>query len=318
MMQPPQLGFGPTTNLPQWLGGGLGPGSAGGQAAASGGGAGDGVSRPWWASGAGTNGVCPDGYGVSTNPWSAGGNASGWQPGSNGYGAFGGSWMSSLTGLLGGLVGALQQLLGSLTGAAGGTTGAPSSPAWAPPNQHSAQQHVGDMEITSTGDPHITEQGTVLGPNGAATQVSQKYDSMASQNDLVDSAWVAGGYKVSTTVTPPNANGVTYNQTATVTANDGLDAVTMRRDGSYTITDAGSQVQLAKGKSLTLSGGETVTANADGSLTVAATNGQGSSISTLLKANGTELNGETNAHDIGLGGEVMAHARHATATAPTP
>jgi len=314
MMQPPLLGFGPATNaLPQWLGSGAPPATAAGQNP-SGAVAGDGVARPWWANATSANGVCPDGFG-------------------NGAGG------STLTGLLGGLLGVLQQLLGSLTGSAGNGYGAGGygggcapggyaggtgygggvgngPPQWLPPYQVSPQQRVGDMEITSTGDPHIGESGTVLGRNGAATQVSQKYDSMAAQPDLVDSAWIAGGYKVSTTVTQPNANGVTYNQTATVTANDGLDDVTMNRNGSYTVVDAGSQVQLAKGKSLTLSGGETVTANADGSLTVAATNGQGGSISTVLKANGTELNVETHAHDIALGGEVMNRGRLKTPQAP--
>ncbi len=202
--------------------------------------------------------------------------------------------------------------LGFGGGASGGGNGIGGwgPPQWSPPGEFSPQQHVGDMNISSTGDPHIAESGTLVGPNGTTTQVSQKYDSMKSQGDLVDSPWIAGGYKVSTRVTQPNANGVTYNQSATVSANGGLDTVTMHRDGSYSITDAGNPVQLAKGKSITLSGGETVSANADGSLLVSATNGQGGSITTQLIGNGTEVNVATHAHDIALGGEVMRHTQN--------
>ncbi len=179
----------------------------------------------------------------------------------------------------------------------------------------SPQQQVGDMKISSTGDPHIAENGTVVGPNGTTTQVSKKYDDMHAQGDLVDSSSIAGGYRVSTTVTQPNADGKAYNQSATVSLNNGLDSVTMHRDGTYSIIDGGNPVQLAKGKSTTLAGGETVTANADGSLLVSATNGQGGSITTQLIGTGTEVGVATHAHDIGLGGEVMRHHVDPTTTA---
>ncbi len=44
----------------------------------------------------------------------------------------------------------------------------------------------------------------------------------------------------------------------------------MNRDGSFAVFDNGSEVRLGKGESATLSGGETVSENQDGSLLVSA------------------------------------------------
>ena len=89
---------------------------------------------------------------------------------------------------------------------------------------------------------------------------------MASENDLVHSTQIDGGYRVSTAVTQAGANGVTSNQSATVHANFDQDAVTMNRDGAFGIYDNGHEVRLGKGESAVLSGGETVSENQDGSL----------------------------------------------------
>ena len=130
---------------------------------------------------------------------------------------------------------------------------------------------------------------------------------MTPHDDLVHSTDVAGGYRVSTTVTQPGANGVTANQSATVHANYGWDQVTMNRDGSFAIVDDGEPVQLAAGSSRQLSGGEMVTRNQDGSLTVSAANDRGGTIATTLRATGGGVDVTTHAQNLAVGGDVVNH-----------
>jgi hypothetical protein len=252
--------------------------------------AGDGVGSPWWSCGS---------------------------AGANGNGASGGT-LANLGNVLGALVSALQQLLGGLgamqgtgngvgngygTGNGGGTGtgygfgGAP----WTGPGS----ERFANLTISSTGDPHIAESGTTWGPSGQQT-IDEHYDSMVAQPDLV-SADVAGGYRVSTTVTQPNANGVTYNQSATVDADHGRDRVSMQSDGSFTVSQDGQSLALARGQTLTLAGGETVHENQNGSLLVNATNGRGGNIATTLSASGGGVNVSTSAQNLQLGGAVVTH-----------
>ena len=160
------------------------------------------------------------------------------------------------------------------TGAPNGGTGQTSSPGtcpnpngggWQSPLPGGPQQRFQNVDVSSTGDPHIAETGTQEG-RGGSHAVDVRWDSMTSHDDLVHSNQIDGGYRVSTAVTPPGANGITSNQSATVHTNFDQDSVTMNRDGSFAIFDDGQQVQLGKGESADLSGGETVTANQDGSL----------------------------------------------------
>ena len=119
-------------------------------------------------------------------------------------------------------------------------------------------QAFSDVTLSSTGDPHLAETGTRLGPGGPQA-VNDRFDSMSSHDDLIDARGLAGGYRVSTTVTQPDAKGITSNQSATVHANCGRDGVTMNRDGSYSVTSNGQAVALTPGQTLTLGGGENVT-----------------------------------------------------------
>lgn len=240
----------------------------------------DGVSPSWWSNGANT--------GTGTN---GSANPSGM-----------GSMLQSIFQLL---VGLLGSVLGSGFGQNGfgqGGFGSGCLPG--------AGQQFSDVDISSTGDPHIAETGTALTPNGAQA-VDQHYDSMTSHDDLVRTGAVAGGYRVSTAVTAPAANGVTFNDSATVHANFEQDAVTMNRDGTFAISDSGNAVALAKGQSVTLSGGETVSENQDGSLVVSAANGQGGTISTTLHGTGSGVDVTTHAHQLAVGGDVVEHAQHA-------
>ena len=259
-------------------------------------GAGDGVGSPWWSCGS---------------------------PGANGGSGAGNGMLANLSGLLGSLVSALQQLLGGLgTGSSNGAGGTFGGNGYGfgggygggYPTPGSAGFGAGgadlgrafsNVTISSTGDPHIAETGTQFGRNGEQS-VNQHYDCMASQPDLV-SANIAGGYRVATTVTQPNAKGVTWNQSATVEADHGRERVTMNNDGSFSVSEDGRSLSLARGQTLDLAGGETVTENQNGSLLVSASNGRGGSIATTLSASGGGVDVTTTAQHLQLGGSVVQH-----------
>lgn len=254
----------------------------------------DGVTRPWWADGTGSgpgNGNLANLFGM---PFGSG-------IGSNG----------SIAAILTGLVSLLQQLVGSFLNQH------PAEPA--PQRQRCAsagggQQRFENIDVSSTGDPHLAAVGTREGPGGGA--VDAHWDSMASQNDLVHSTQIDGGYRVSTSVTQPGTNGITLNQSATVHANFDQDAVAMNRDGSFAIYDNGNEVALGKGESAVLSGGETVSENQDGSLIVSARSATGGTIATTLRANGQGVDVTTHAHELAVGGEAIAHADPAVSARP--
>lgn len=248
----------------------------------------DGITRPWWTSGTGTD------YGN--------GNGSG---GSLVGGLFGGANASnaSIAGILTGLVSLLQQLVGSFLN----QNQAQSSPQRQPCTANGQQQRFENVDVSSTGDPHLAAVGTREGAGGA-NAVDAHWDSMSSQNDLVHSTQIDGGYRVSTAVTQPGANGVTWNQSATVHANFDQDAITMNRDGSFAVFDNGNEVRLGKGESAVLSGGETVSENQDGSLLVSARDATGGTIATTLRSTGQGVDVTTHAHEIAVGGDAIAHA----------
>jgi len=304
MMQTQWPGLGPSFDLSSldaaagdgrrmWPGDGLGATSAAQTP--------DAVARPWWNCGTGAvNGQDPFG---------------GLLGGSNGTAGGG------IASLLSGLVTTLQQLIGTLTGQSGAANGGATP--WAPGGP---QQQFENADVSSTGDPHITTTGTAIGPNGDRA-VDQHWDSMTAHGDLVHSNQIQGGYRVSTGVTQADANGVTFNDSASVHTNFNQDEVTMHRDGSFAVYDDGRQVALGKGESATLSGGERVTANQDGSLVVNASNGHGGTIATTLRSTGSGVDVTTHAHDIALGGDAIDHGtaaphatqqRRTTPTAPPP
>ncbi|HEY6236853.1 MAG TPA: hypothetical protein VIW69_17260, partial [Candidatus Elarobacter sp.] len=257
---------------------------------------------PWWMSGTATGDGNGSGNGGALSSLFGGANAS------NG----------SIAGILTGLVGLLQQLVGSFLTQ---NQTQPQSQQQQPCAAAGQQQRFENVDVSSTGDPHLAAVGTREGPGGGAA-VDAHWDSMTSQNDLVHSTQIDGGYRVSTAVTQPGANGVTWNQSASVHANFDQDAVTMNRDGSFGIFDNGSEVRLGKGESAKLSGGETVSENQDGSLLVSARSATGGTIATTLRSNGQGVDVTTHAHEIAVGGDAIAHAdpfaasRRATSHAP--
>ena len=255
----------------------------------------DGLTRPWWMSGtaAATAMSTATAMAGRSAACSAAANAS------NG----------SIAGILTGLVSLLQQLVGSFLNQ-GQTQPTSQQP---PCTANGRQQRFENVDVSSTGDPHLAATGTREGPGGGSA-VDAHWDSMTSQNDLVHSTQIDGGYRVSTAVTQPGANGITWNQSATVHANFDQDAVTMNKDGSFAIFDNGNEVRLGKGESAALSGGETVSENQDGSLLVSARSATGGTIATTLRSNGQGVDVTTHAHEIAVGGDAIAHADPFTAT----
>lgn len=315
MIQPQWPGLGAPYQPPSW--GSTAPGAGFGIPPTQ---PGDGISSGWW----------DQGSGGAAGSGSSGGSQSLW------------GMLQSLIGLLGQLVGGITNGSGSGSSAAGscpqpGTTGCGgggwgtgngtglgsgnagwgsggagagwgTQAGWSP--YGNGGQMFANATLSSTGDPHLSETGTLAGPGGPQS-VNAHFDSMTSHQDLIDAA-VPGGYRVSTTATAPDANGVTYNQSATIHANGGRDAITMNRDGSYSVVSNGQNISLSSGQALTLGGGETVTANADGSLVVADSNRSGGSISTTLRANGNGVDVTANAQHIRLGGDIVEHGTGST------
>ena len=128
---------------------------------------------------------------------------------------------------------------------------------------------------------------------------------MASQPDLLNSNSFAGGYQISTQVTQPNGRGVTWNQSATVSLNNGATKVSLNSDGDATITSYGRSVNVARGQTVNLGDGESVTCNRDGSLSVTAQNGEGGRLMTTLSAKGKGVDVDVTAHDVDLGGALV-------------
>jgi hypothetical protein len=247
------------------------------------------------------NGSASDG--IST-PWYAQSSQPGFSPGA--FGSYGG--LGGYGGGIGGLLSGLQSLLGMLqqsiasalqgfgTQSSGGgtTTRQPWSGGTDP------RTVLRDADLSSTGDPHLAETGTDA--NGNA--ISKHLDSMTAHGDLID-AQIAGGYRISTQVTAPQANGVTYNKSVSVTMDGGSDSVSMDGSGAVSITENGMAMSIAKGQSLALGRGDMVTENADGSVIITATNGNGGSIATTLRTNGSGVDVTAHVHDIAVGGDIV-------------
>jgi hypothetical protein len=145
---------------------------------------------------------------------------------------------------------------------------------------------------SSDGDPHLSFNGA-------------RWNNMASQPDLLNSNSIAGGFRISTQVTPPNEKGVTWNQSASVTLNGGATNVTMNDNGEASITSYGQSVSIAKGQTIQLGNGESVTYEQNGSLQVTAQNGEGGRIETTLSPEGRGVNVDVTAHDVDLGGTLV-------------
>ncbi len=278
-----------------------------------------------WATTQSPFGGFANGDGFSPSLYGSGGTPSAQQPSAN-------------ASPLGQLVSLFANMLQALMSALGGATNGTGSNANPQAQIASSQTFVQNATVSSMGDPHLSASGTTA--NGTA--LAAKYDSMTGHRDLVDSDSFAGGYRVSTQTTTPDANGITYNQSATVRTGDA--SVTVDNAGNVTVKTASpfagryaspdgptsQSTTLASGQSLTLDSGATVTKNADGSVTMTDANASGGSIATTFTQNGKGVDVVTTAKNADLGGDVMGQAtgqpsqstlptwRHTLADEPIP
>ena len=191
--------------------------------------------------------------------------------------------LSMLLGPLGGLLQYLTSMLSQLGGGSGSNQ---------PPQ---SEQYFGSASGGSNGDPHLSFNGST-------------WNDMQSQHDLLDSNSFWGGYRVSTQTTAPNAQGVTYNQSATVRTNFGGTSVTLDNAGNATITQNGASFALNPGSTFDLGNGEVATRNTDGSVSVTQTNRQGGEITTTLRDNGQGVDVNSTASNVDLGGALVRGA----------
>lgn len=191
----------------------------------------------------------------------------------------------------GGLGSMLTQLLAMLRELLSGLSSRPQQP----------QQFFQKATGSSTGDPHLAFEGTT----GSGLHRQSRFDSMTGHRRLLQSNSFAGGFDISTAVTAPGANGVTYNESATVATNFNNTLVSLDKNGNATVTNHGQSQNLAANQSLDLGSGETITRNADGSLLIRETNGNGGYITTTLSQNGSGVDVNVSAADVDLRGDLV-------------
>lgn len=217
--------------------------------------------------------------------------------GLGGFGNLGGQ--NGLGGLLASLLGSLDNILGMLVGLFNQQSQPqPPGPTPAP----TGETAFNNATASSVGDPHESFSGT----NAAGASVNGKWDNMSSHANLLSSDSFDGGYRVSTAVTSPGANGVTLNSHVGVATDGGHTNVGMNGDGSYDVSSFGRHVDLVAGQAVRLGANESVTLNADKSLTIDETNANGGSIATTLRSNGRGVDVSNTAANVDLGGYLVS------------
>jgi len=225
-------------------------------------------------------------------PWTNDGAAA--SPYGDSYGS-----SSYLQGMFGPLMGVLQQLmqmLQSLMGYGGGCN--PPYGSGCPPSGNGGCPPYGNERFfqnatgASDGDPHLSFNGA-------------RWNNMTSHPDLLYSDSFAGGFRISTQVTPPNGNGITWNQSATVSLNNGATTVGMNNNGQASIDNYGQSISIARGQTVQLGNGDSVTYEQNGALQVTAQNGAGGWVETTLAPQGNGVNVDVKAHDVDLGGALV-------------
>ncbi len=194
---------------------------------------------------------------------------------------------------LGGILQQLAQALGGSNGSSGSNGYGGACPT--PGGTSSPEQYFGSASGSSTGDPHLAFTG-----NGS----SAHWDSMTGHGDLLDSDSFQGGFRLSTQTTTPNANGVTFNGSATASTHNGGTNVTLDNQGNATIGRNGRSYALQNGQSYDLGGGESVSRAADGSVDISERNDRGGSIETTLRDNGQGVDVNVRANNVDLGGDL--------------
>lgn len=165
---------------------------------------------------------------------------------------------------------------------------------------------------SSTGDPHLQFDAA-----GRAGEVHRRFDSMSPHDDLLDSDSFTGGYQLSTKTTQPDARGIAWNQSATVTTGFGSTQVTLDASGDAAILQNGGRTAIAAGQTIDLGTGESVTRAQNGSLVITDDNHDGGTIETTLAPAGNGVDVRVAASDVDLGGD-LAGAQIAPQPQPQP
>lgn len=164
-----------------------------------------------------------------------------------------------------------------------------------------AQSYFKNVTASSSGDPHLAIDGT----DNQGNAHHARFDSMNGHNDLLDSASFAGGYRIATQVTAPQANGVTFNREASVSTNFGNTRVSLDNAGHAEIFSDGQAVSVANGQTIDLGNGEAVARTSDGSLVITDRNAFGGMITTRLSKNGAGVDVNVQAQNLELGGDLV-------------
>ncbi len=252
----------------------------------------------WQQNGFGTEGgAFNDGFNMTTPGAGDGFRPTWWGSGVPSGGSASGP--AAANGILGQILCMLQQLVGSSGGNASGYGAGSALPGATFQN----------ATLSSTGDPHLAVNGTLQNTNGTTSQINDRFDSMSAHGDLLSTNDFGDHFRVSTTVTQSDANGVTYNASATARMNHGRDSVTMGTNGGISVVDNGSAVGLSAGGTVTLSGGEVVSEAQNGAVSISEQNGTGQSMTTTFTNNGRGVDVSASVSgDVTLGGDLVRHA----------
>jgi hypothetical protein len=214
----------------------------------------------------------------------------------------------SMSAILAQLSYAVQQYIGKLGSALLGTPSA---------NASGGTATFANVALSSAGDPHLAVSGTEQNAGGTTSNVSSTFDSMSGQADLFSTNDFGDGFNVATTVTQPNANGVTLNASATASMNGGLDSVTMTGAGAISVTSGGIATALAPGQTISLGGGEQVSEAAGGSVSITETAGAESLTTTFAQNNSGGVDVTAQGQGVTLSGDLITGGTTPVAQ-PTP
>jgi hypothetical protein len=169
---------------------------------------------------------------------------------------------------------------------------------------YGSENYFGSATGGSNGDPHISFNGST-------------WNDMQSEPDLLHSDSIPGGYQLSTQTTQPNANGITYNQSATVTTHGGRTQISLSNNGNATITQDGVTQNLAPGQTVQL-GNQSVTCNQNGSLQITTQGENGGQITTTMTQNGQGVDVNVSANNVDLGGAMVNGSGSSGCQQPQP
>ncbi|HEY3676977.1 MAG TPA: hypothetical protein VGK84_13400 [Candidatus Tumulicola sp.] len=224
------------------------------------------------------------------------------------------SMLSPLSGMLTQLMQMLQSMLGNSSASFAGMPGQCSpyngqgSGTCAPGGDgiaHGAEQYFSSAQGQDEGDPHLTFNGA-------------KWNSMVSHPNLLQSNSVPGGYRVSTQVGNPNAQGITRNKSAQILLDGGRTTVGLNGEGQPSIVRNGENIPISPGQTVNLGHGSSVTCKQDGALCVDSHNAAGGQISTTLSTKKGGVDVAVNAQNVDLGGALVRGQKISPGPEPAP